>query len=98
MGWQARSKSNQRHHPRQARTPMAARPGMGAVVSNDRATYPWFASSLARLASPAGTVLRWKCASGGEVARGRNQLVDSALDFGAQWIFFLDDDHVLPSD
>jgi hypothetical protein len=74
------------------------RPGVIAVVSGDRTTYPQFASCIATLATPPNTRLFWQLAAGGGVAAARNGLVDRAIAARAGWVWFIDDDHVFPND
>ena len=54
----------------------------------------WIA--LTALQRPQGTVLL--TAEGTTVAKQRNVLAQQALDLGAAWVLFVDDDHVFPPD
>jgi len=42
---------------------------------------------------PAGTQMQWTLAGGGGVAKARTEIVKFALDAGACWVWFIDDDH-----
>jgi hypothetical protein len=42
--------------------------------------------------------LFWQAAGGGQIAEARNDLARKALDHGARWVFFCDDDHTFESD
>ena len=82
------------------KTPAALLEQLGAVcvVSSARQTYPQFAATLPLLTNPTGTILCWEFAGGGGVARARNALVEKALQRGARWICFIDDDHLFRPD
>jgi hypothetical protein len=84
MGWGART-----HEGRQRRinthVPLVNRPGVIAVVSGDRTTYPQFAGNVATLATTRGSSLLWQLAGGGGVAQARNILVERALK-GRCWL------------
>jgi hypothetical protein len=80
------------------RVPLIDRPGIIAVCSGDRTTYPQFASVLATIQRPQGTLLHWQLAGGGALARARNAHAQTALEYNAGWIWFIDDDHVFSSD
>ena len=77
---------------------MSQCPGAICVVSSDRLTYQQFAVSVAVVEAPAGSVLLWYTTGGGGVARGRNFLVQKAMDAGAHWVWFIDDDHIFAPD
>lgn len=72
-------------------------PGAILVVSGDRTTYPEFAANVATLQTTPGSRLYWQRAGGGALAEARNVLVQQALESGAAWCWFIDDDHVFPS-
>jgi GT2 family glycosyltransferase len=95
MGWAARTSNGA---SRRHREPLLNRPGAVCVVSGDRTTYPQFAYNVATLRTTRGTNLLWQIAGGGGVARARNILVEQALQFGAGWVWFIDDDHVFSPD
>ena len=80
-----------------ARVPLKHLPGCIGVVSGDRSTHWQFAASLVTTAAP-GSFLIWQAAAGGMLAASRNAVVEQALARGAAWIWWIDDDHVFPSD
>lgn len=93
MGWAERAERE-----RKARKPLIEQPGAILVVSGDRTTYPQFARNIAVVVTTPGTRLHWYMAGGGQLAEARNSLVRGALEAGAAWAWFMDDDHVFPAD
>lgn len=70
--------------------------GTICVVSNDTARYSFFAASLTSIQAPPDTSVRWRL--GSDRIRGRNTVVREALETGAEWVWFLDDDQAFQSD
>lgn len=70
--------------------------GLIGIPANDAARYTFFAASLTALHHPPNTAVRWSF--GSDRIRGRNNLVRDALDQGAEWLWFLDDDHAFRPD
>lgn len=70
--------------------------GMVGVIANDSARFTLFGMALTGLQTPVNTTIEW--AVGSDRSRGRNNIVKRALEFGAEWIFYVDDDHVFPGD
>lgn len=64
--------------------------GVVGIIATDLARYTLFTSALLNLRGPVNTEIRWSV--GTDLANGRNRLVEQALDGGAEWVFFLDDD------
>jgi hypothetical protein len=80
------------------RRPMLSKAGTILVVSGDRTVYPDFAATLTTVQTPAGSGLLWQKAGGGALATARNDLAVQALEAGAAWVWFIDDDHVFKPD
>jgi GT2 family glycosyltransferase len=97
MGREARSRAARRPD-HQTRIPLVRRPGAVCVVSGDRTSHARFAASLATLVCPPGTRLHWRFSGGGGVAMARNEVIQQALDGGAEWVLLVDDDHVFRPD
>lgn len=96
MGWGARNREGrglQRNH-----VPLIERPGVVCTVSGDRSTYPQFAAHVATIQTTPGSQLLVQVAGGGGIAAARNKLAQRALDAGAGWVFFVDDDQVFAPD
>lgn len=70
--------------------------GMVGVIAQDAGRYSLFAVSLTVLRSPPNTALRWKLTSDRII--GRNSHVETALETGAEWLMFIDDDHTFGPD
>ena len=70
--------------------------GTVGIIANDNAKYTLFSVCLAQLRHPPNTNIDWALST--DPARARNTLVQRSLDAGSEWIIFLDDDHVYPSD
>lgn len=66
--------------------------GMIGVIGNDTSRYTMFWIHLTALRKPVNTQPGW--AVTGDRILGRNKVVEQALDVGAEWLLFLDDDHV----
>jgi len=70
--------------------------GLVGVAANSTARYMAFTVCMTSLRVPPNTQLHW--AIGSDRIVGRNKLVKKALDIGAEWLFFLDDDHAFEPD
>lgn len=70
--------------------------GMIGVIMNDNARYSLFSVSLALMDHPPNTELQFRLVSDRII--GRNSLAKYAVDNGAEWLLFIDDDHVFPKD
>lgn len=70
--------------------------GLVGVAANSTARYMAFTVCITSLQSPPNTGLHW--ALGSDRIVGRNRLVEKALDIGAEWLFYLDDDHAFEPD
>lgn len=70
--------------------------GNVGVICNDNARYSMFGIRLAQLRTPPNTKLDWAVTS--DRILGRNSLAKRALDDGAEWLMFIDDDHVFAED
>jgi hypothetical protein len=68
--------------------------GSIGVTADSTGRYTEFTRSLANLSRPVNTPIHF--AIGSDRSRGRNQLVETALEIGSEWILFLDDDHSFP--
>src|SRR2546429_120520 len=69
---------------------------MVAVTAAETARYTEFWDSLLQIATPNDTVVR--VARGGSVAENRNGLTALALEMGAEWIWYVDDDQIFAPD
>jgi hypothetical protein len=69
--------------------------GTIGVIANDNARYTLFASSLIHLQHPVNSVVDFSITS--DRIYGRNKLTERALERGAEWLMFIDDDHVFPT-
>lgn len=69
--------------------------GMVGVISPDTSRYVMFWICLSSLEKPVNTMPAWAVTSDRII--GRNSCVDQALDKGAEWLLFLDDDHTFSS-
>jgi len=68
----------------------------GAIcICHKQFSYPEMWTSLAGLVKPKGTAIL--TAEGTLIAGQRTQLAKAALDAGAEWVLFVDDDHLLPA-
>lgn len=70
--------------------------GTVGIIANDNARYTLFAIRLTQMRTPVNTKLDWALTS--DRILGRNTLAERALERGAEWILFIDDDHVFPDD
>lgn len=70
--------------------------GCIGVACGESGRYSMFAASIAQLERPAGTTVHFSVGSDREPSR--NLLARRALDEGADWLLFLDDDHVFGPD
>lgn len=66
--------------------------GAIGVIANDTGRYSMFMVCLTGLRKPVNTQPIWALTS--DRILGRNKCVEQALDTGAEWLLFLDDDHV----
>lgn len=64
--------------------------GTVAIMSQQTGRYAAFSVCLTKLQAPPNTTIDWVFTT--DVAGGRNTLVSRALEIGAEWVFFLDDD------
>lgn len=69
--------------------------GMVGVIANDSGRYSIFTVCLTSLHAPVNTKIQFSLTS--DRILGRNKLVTLALEQGAEWLMFLDDDHVFPT-
>lgn len=77
--------------------PLLQQPGIIGVVAAGRTTCPECAASLTAVNAPAGSQARW-FTGGNSIAAARNTLASAALDAGAAWLWFVDDDLVFAPD
>ena len=66
--------------------------GLVGVIANDTSRYSMFTVCLTSLRSPVNTVPEWALTS--DRILGRNRVAKAAIEKGAEWLLFLDDDHV----
>lgn len=66
--------------------------GMVGLIGNDTSRYTMFWISWDNMSRPEGTGRAW--AVTGDRIVGRNKCVEQTLDAGADWLMFVDDDHV----
>lgn len=69
--------------------------GTVGIIANDNARYTLFAVALTQLQAPPNTAIDWSVTS--DRIYGRNKLTERALERGAEWLLFIDDDHVFPN-
>lgn len=67
---------------------------MVGIIANDSGRYTMFTVCLTKLHNPVNTTIQFALTSDRIV--GRNTLTRMALEQGAEWLMFLDDDHVFP--
>ena len=70
--------------------------GIIGISSPEIGRYTQFYSNLTKVARPDGTALAH--VTGACISSNRNKIVDQALENGAEWIWFIDDDHRFPPD
>lgn len=70
--------------------------GTLGIIANDAGRYTLFSVALTQLKHPPNTRVDWALCT--DMTRGRNMLVERSLEMGSEWILFMDDDHVFPSD
>jgi hypothetical protein len=70
--------------------------GTLAITANDTGRYTLFTVALMQLRHPPNTRIDWGLST--DIAGARNALVKRALEAGAEWILWLDDDHAFPPD
>lgn len=66
--------------------------GAIGIIASDTSRYSLFTVCLTSLRKPVNTAPVWALTSDRIV--GRNRCVKDALEMGAEWLIFLDDDHV----
>lgn len=70
--------------------------GMIGITAQDNGRYNLFPICLSQLRHPPNTALEWALTS--DRILGRNRCVKKALEVGAEWLLFLDDDHAFSPD
>jgi hypothetical protein len=70
--------------------------GAVGVIASDSARFTAFSMCLTRLHTPVNTAVLWGVGSDRSI--GRNNVVRAALDQGAEWLLFVDDDMAFPQD
>lgn len=70
--------------------------GIIGVSSAEAARYTLFHATLNNLKRPDGTLTTF--ASSANIAQNRNEISNFALTSGADWVLYLDDDHILRDD
>ena len=70
--------------------------GTIGVIANDAGRYTLFSIALTHIKHPSGTTMAW--ARSTDIVRGRTALVQRMLASDSEWLLFLDDDHVFPTD
>lgn len=70
--------------------------GTVGIIAGDTGRYTLFSVCLTQLRHPPNTNVDWALST--DIAKARNTLVRRSLEAGSEWILFLDDDHVYPSD
>jgi GT2 family glycosyltransferase len=70
--------------------------GTLGIVAGDLGRYTLFSVCLTQLRHPPNTQVDWALST--DIAGARNSIVRRALDSGSEWVLFIDDDHVYPSD
>lgn len=70
--------------------------GIVGVIANDSARYSRFWACMDRLQLPDGW--RKEFLIGGDWCGARNTLVEYTLESGAEWLWFMDDDHAFSPD
>lgn len=70
--------------------------GMVGVIASDTGRFSLFTFCLTYLNKPVNTEIQPLLTSDRII--GRNKLAELALEHGAEWLLFLDDDHAFPSD
>lgn len=67
-----------------------------AITGSELARFAIFYGSLFNIITPPETIVRQS--RGASVAENRNELAKYALEVGAEYIFYVDDDQIIPSD
>jgi len=70
--------------------------GIIGISSPEIARYAEFYSSLSRVARPPGTALAHSL--GQVISTNRNMISERALEVGAEWVWYVDDDHLFQPD
>ena len=70
--------------------------GVIGVSSTETARYSIFYSALTLVDKPPHTALAHT--TGATISENRNKLAEQALTVGAEWIWYVDDDHIFPPD
>lgn len=70
--------------------------GVIGVISGELARYSAFAASLATVTAPPDTRIVW--AASCSITSNLNSVTRQALEDGAEWLWILGDDHIIPQD
>lgn len=70
--------------------------GTVGIIASDTGRYTLFSVCLTQLKHPVNTRIDWGLST--DIAGARNTLVERSLETGSEWILFIDDDHVYPTD
>lgn len=70
--------------------------GVIGVISGELARYSAFAASLATVQAPPETRIVW--ASSCSIPTNLNSVTQQAVDDGADWLWIMGDDHIIPQD
>ena len=71
-------------------------PGVIGISSGESSRYASFYDELTQVERPEGTIVSH--AVGLYIQKNRDQLAAHAIELGAEWIWYVDDDHVFPPD
>lgn len=75
---------------------MASVIGVVGISSPESSRHSLFYSSLTNVVKPPHTALAH--AIGSSISRNRNTIAEQALESGAEWIWYVDDDQIFPPD
>ncbi len=70
--------------------------GIVGILANDSARFSLFSACIDRLQMPDGWRKEWLI--GGDWCGARNTLVEMTLESGAEWLWYMDDDHAFSPD
>lgn len=70
--------------------------GVVGISSPESSRHALFYSSLTNVAKPPHTALAH--AIGSSISKNRNTIAEQALTYGAEWIWYVDDDQIFPPD
>lgn len=70
--------------------------GTVGIIAQDSNRFTMFGVCLTQLAHPPNTRIDWGIST--DIPGARNTLVRRSLEWGSEWILFLDDDQVFPAD